>query len=145
MKYEQVKNLSEKKFRRLSGIKKGTFKKMVEILIEAEKKQKFRGGRKNKLSIENRLLMTLEYLREYRTYFHISKSFGISESSAYKNICWVENTLINDKNFQLPGKKDLLKSENEFEIILVDATETPIERPKKNRKNSTLVKKSVTL
>jgi hypothetical protein len=31
----------------------------------------------------------------------------------------------------LPGKKALLKSNVEFEVILIDATETPIERPKK--------------
>jgi hypothetical protein len=35
----------------------------------------------NKVSLENRLLMTLEYLREYRTYFHISRSYGLSESA----------------------------------------------------------------
>ena len=36
----------------------------------------------------------LEYLREYSTYFHISRNYGISESTCYRNIRWVEDTLI---------------------------------------------------
>ena len=77
------------------------------------------------------LLMTLEYIREYRTYFHISQSYSVSESNAYKTVKWVEDTLIKHPDFALPGRKALLKSDMEYEIILVDASETPIERPKK--------------
>lgn len=59
MKYEAIKELEEEKFRRLTGVKKSTLKKMIEILSEADKKKRARGGRKSKLSIEDRLLMTL--------------------------------------------------------------------------------------
>jgi len=145
MKYEEAKKLSEKEFRRLTGIKRKTFNKMVKVLKKAEKIQKASGGRPNKLCIEDRLLMTLEYLREYRTYFHVAKNFGLSESAGYKNICWVENTLIKDDNFKLPGKKALKEEGNEIEIVLVDVTESPIERPKKNKKNITLARKNATL
>ena len=131
MKYEQIKELEEEKFRRLTGVKKVTFYKMVDILQEAEIKKKARGGRKNKLSIENRLLMALEYIREYRTYFHVSQSYGVSESTAYDTIKWIEDTLIKHRDFALPGRKALLKSDMEYEVVLIDATETPIERPKK--------------
>ncbi len=31
----------------------------------------------------------------------------------------------------LPGKKQLLKSNHELEVVVIDVTETPIERPKK--------------
>ena len=89
------------------------------------------------------LLMTLEYLREYRTYLHIATSYGLAESNTFETIRWVENTLIKSKEFKLPGKKVLLKSENEFEIILIDATESPIERPKKNNAHSILEKRNV--
>ena len=99
------------------------------------------GGKPNKLSIEDRLLMALEYLREYRTYFHISRSDGISESACYRNVRWVEETLIKDGKFSLPGKKELLKSDVEFEVVLIDATESPIERPKKNKNGFTLEKR----
>ena len=77
--------------------------------------------------------MALEYIREYRTYFHVSQSYGISESSCYKAIKWIEETLIKHPDFALPGRKALLKSDMEYEVILIDATETPIERPKKNK------------
>jgi hypothetical protein len=75
--------------------------------------------------------MTLEYLREYRTYFHLGQSYGISESACNRNCRWIEDALIKSKKFSLPGKKALLKSNAEFEVILIDATESPIERPKK--------------
>lgn len=131
MKYDQIKDLSEEQFRRLTGVKKNTFKKMFEILREADEKKKARGGRKSKLSIENQLLMALEYIREYRTYFHIAKSYEVSESVAYKIIRWVEDSLIKHPDFALPGRKALLKSDMEYEVVLIDACETPIERPKK--------------
>ena len=131
MKYEQAKNLSDEQFRRLTGVKRGTFNRMIKILEEGDKKKKTKGGRRNKLSMENQLLMALEYIREYRTYFHVSQSYGISESSCYKGIKWIEDTLIKHPDFALPGRKALVKSDMEYEVVLIDATETPIERPKK--------------
>lgn len=131
MKFEAVKGLDAEKFRRLTGIKRTTFDKMVDILKQAVKSRKTNKGRKKKLSIENMLLMTLEYLREYRTYFHISQSYAVSESNAYKTVKWVEDTLIKHPDFALPGRKALLKSDMEYEVVLVDASESPIERPKK--------------
>ncbi len=144
MKFEQVKEESSEDFRRLTGIKRITFDVMISILREAETVLKAQGGKPNKLSIEDRLLMTLEYLREYRTYFHISRSYGISESSCYRNIRWVEDTLIKDGQFSLPGRKALLKSDVEYEVVLIDATESPIERPKKNKSTFTQAKRKDT-
>lgn len=136
MKYPKIQGLEEEKFRRLTGVKRSTFGKMIIILNDADTKKKSKGGRKNKLCIEDQLLMALEYMREYRTYFHISQSYGVSESSAYKTVKWIEDTLIKDPNFSLPGRKALLKSDIEYEVVLIDATETPIERPKKNKSTS---------
>lgn len=141
MKFENIKTYPDEQFRRITGVKRNTFEKMVEILIAAEKIKRARGGRPNDLSIEDRLLMTLEYLREYRTYAHIAASYGLSESNTFENIRWIENTLIKSKEFSLPGRKALAKSDNEFEIILIDATESPIERPKKNSSNTTPARK----
>jgi hypothetical protein len=98
----------------------------------------------DKLSIEDMLLMALEYLREYRTYFHIGKSYGISESNTYQTIKWVENILIKEGTFSLPGKKALLRSEAEYEVVLIDATETPVERPKKGKNSGIPGRKSAT-
>ncbi len=57
--------------------------------------------------LEDCLVMALEYTREYRTYFH---------------------------DFALPDRKALLKSDMEYDVILIDTTETPIERPKKSKR-----------
>ncbi len=133
MKFDQIKELEDEKFRRLTGVKKGTFSKMVNILRQADGLKKSKGGRKNKLNLEEQLLMTLEYLREYRTYFHIGQNYGISESSAYKAVKWVEDTLVKHPNFALPGRKALMKSDMNYEVVLIDATESLIERPKKNK------------
>ncbi len=108
MKFDQIKELEDEKFRRLTGVKKGTFSKMVNILRQADGLKKSKGG---KLNLEEQLLMTLEYLREYRTYFHIGQNYGISESSAYKAVKWVEDTLVKHPNFALPGRKALMKSD----------------------------------
>jgi len=133
MKYEQTKTLDDEKFRRLTGVKRATFEKMVGILKDADKKKKAKGGRNKKLSIEDQLLMSLEYLREYRTYFHVGQNYGVSESSAYLTIKWVEDRLIKHPDFALPGKKALVKNDMEYEVVLIDATETQVERPKKNK------------
>lgn len=144
MKYEQIKALKGDAFRRLTGVLPATFELMVSKIAEADSKKYVRGGRPNKLSVEERILMTLEYLREYRTYFHIAKSYGVSESSCFNTIRYVENTLIRCPEFALPGRKALLKSDVVFETILIDATETPIERPKKNSAISIRGRKSDT-
>lgn len=133
MKHDTLSNLKPEEFRRLTGVKPETFKKMVEIIDATIREKKTRGGRPNKLSVPDMILMTLEYLREYRTYFHIANSYGISESTCYEIIRFIENTLIKSGCFALPGRKALLKSDMEYELVLVDATESPIQRPKKSK------------
>lgn len=133
MRWVLISGYKDEIFRRVTGVKRATFDKMVEILNDAEKGKKSCGGKPNKLSMEDRLLMALEYLREYRTYCHIASSYGISESACYRNIRWIEDTLIKHSDFALPGRKALLKSDVSYEVILVDATESPIERPKKDK------------
>lgn len=130
-KYEELKQLPPEQFRRLTGIKPETFSEMVNILVTVQNSRYRKAGRKGELTIEDKLLMALEYLREYRTYFHLGCSYGLSESACYRACRWVEDTLIKSGKFSLPGKKALLKSDVEYEVILIDAAETPIERPKK--------------
>jgi hypothetical protein len=144
MGWEHIKELSKEAFRRLTGVQKATFEKMIVVLREAQRQKTLQGGRPSKLSVEARLLMSLEYLREYRTYFHIGKHYGLSESTAYKTIRWVEDTLIKSRVLSLPGRKALLKSQMNYEVVLVDATETPIQRPKKNRSAFIQERKSAT-
>ena len=141
-KYDQIKGLRPDKFRRLTGVTPTVFGKMLVILKRAEKQTRKRGGKSPDLCLEDRLLLALEYLREYRTYFHIAESYGTSESTAFRTSRWVENTLIKDKQFALPGKKTLVKSDAVIEVVLVDASESPVERPKKDNGATTLARRS---
>ena len=102
-------------------------------------------GRPAKLSRADQLLMTLMYLREYRTEFHIGLTYSVSEATVCRTIRKVEDVLVKSKQFHLPGKKVLEPSETVIEIVLVDAvTEQPIERPKKSNAGITVSKRSVT-
>jgi hypothetical protein len=131
MEADEIDKLPEASFRRLTGVKKKTYFEMRDVLQAAYMLRKARGGKPNRLPVDQRLLMTLEYWREYRTYFHIGRSYGLSESAAYRNIKWCEDTLIKSGAFTLPGKKALLKSDMRYEVVLIDATESPVQRPKK--------------
>jgi hypothetical protein len=131
MTYEQIKTLSEKEFKRLCGVRSKLFNAMVDVLRNELPKPRQRGGQ-TKLTIEDQLLIALEYWREYRTYFHISKSWGVHESTVCRIVHRVEDKLIKSGQFSLPGKKALTSTNLEWEVVIVDVGESPIERPKKN-------------
>jgi hypothetical protein len=141
MRYEEIKERTDKDFKRLTGITHQTFKRMTSVL-EAEMPQ---FGRPPKLNRADQLLMTLMYWREYRTQFHIAQTYGISESTVCRTIQKVENTLMRSGQFRLPGKKALQSSDTVIEVVLVDVTEQPIERPKKSNGDTTVARKSATL
>lgn len=102
--------------------------------IKAKDKEKKKPGRQPKLIIEDQILMTLQYLREYRTYYHIGKDWKISESSVCRIVHKIENILIKSRQFRLPGKKGLWQSSSDEELVVMDAMESQIERPKKRQK-----------
>ena len=107
---------------------------MVEIVKEAEKLRK-KTGRPPKLRIEDQILIVLEYLREYRTFFHLGASWGVNESTAYRIIQKIENILIKAPQLRLPGKKRLISDDCQLETVVIDVSETPIERPKGKKKS----------
>jgi len=113
---------------------------MVEIVREAEENRKKILGRPLKLSYEDQVLMTLEYLREYRTYFSLGQIYELSEANCYKICKKVEDILIKAKEFRLPSRKDVYEDPN-IEVVVVDAVESSIERPQKNKENTTLERK----
>ena len=145
MKNEETNHLNPEQFRRLTGINRTTFDVMVKILTDAHIEKKLKGGRPNKLSVPDMLLMTLEYYREYRTYFHISKNYNLCKCASYNNIKWPEDTLIQDGTFSLPGKKALCNPDSSIAVVLIDASESPIQRPKKNSEITIQGRKSGTL
>lgn len=134
-----MRELNAEDFKRLSGVQPEIFGQMVGVLKAAETRKR-KAGRPSKLSVEDKLLLTLSYWREYRTQFHIAASYGIHESSANRIITQVEDVLSKSGTFSLPKRREV--AETPWIVVLVDATETPIERPKKNKSAITVQRKS---
>ena len=135
-----INKLNDDQFRRKTGIKRRTFNKIYEILEEKELEKNSLGARPNSLDLKTRIIMWLEYLREYRTYFHIGATYGVSESTCYRNCVWIENVLIKSKVFNLKSKQFLL--DKSVESVTIDVTESQIERPKKSRESIILERKN---
>lgn len=140
-KYETVKKLNSAEFKRVVGVTKETFNKMLSTYESYHAKKPKLGGPKYKLSPATRILVMLEYYREYRTQIHIAVSYGVKESTISRTIREVEKVLIKSGLFTLPGKKALEKQSLDVEYIVIDATESPIQRPKKNKKNTIVEKR----
>jgi Helix-turn-helix of DDE superfamily endonuclease len=139
-----VQQISEEQFQRLPGVKRGTFLKMVEVLQEskaANRKHASR-GRPCKLSMEDQLLMMRMYYREYRTFFHIALTYGISEVQCWRIVTQTERALLQSKAFSLPGKKRLHQGEGQhWQVVVVDVSEHPVQRPKKNNGHTIQVRR----
>jgi uncharacterized Fe-S cluster-containing radical SAM superfamily protein len=60
MKFENIKDYRDEEFRRITGVKRTTFEKMLEILSVALTKRLALCGPKPKLSLEDMLLACLE-------------------------------------------------------------------------------------
>ena len=140
MRYETIEHLNDSDFKRLTGVQRETF----ELMLKVVEKGLRNFGRPSKLRRADQLLMTLMYWREYRTEFHIAQSYGVSEATVCRTIRKVENALVRSGKFRLPGKKAFQASDTVFEVILVDVSEQPIERPKKAKNGITVAKRSVT-
>lgn len=144
MTYERLKELRPGDFKRRCGVQRETFSKMVNALRPHLDRKGKRGGQ-CKLSVEDHLLIVLEYWREYRTQFHIAESWGISESTVCRIVQKVETKLMESGQFRLPGKKQVYQNAYEWKVLVIDVAETPIERPKKNKDITTVARKSGTL
>ena len=131
-KYIKLLRKGKKYFRRITGMSKEVFDSLLRILSVALVNKHKKGGRNPDLEIEYILLAALEYWREYRTYAAIGADFDLDESNIYRWIRWCEKVLMQSGKITLPGKKALLSGK--YEIIQIDATESPTERPKKGQK-----------
>jgi Helix-turn-helix of DDE superfamily endonuclease len=140
MRYETVQNLKDEDFKRSTGVSRAMFEKMLVVVKNGLRDF----GRTPKLNRADQLLMTLMYWREYRTEFHIGLTYGVSEATVCRTIKKIENVLMKSGEFRLPGRKALQPSDALIEVVLIDATEQPIERPKKSNGGITAAKRSGT-
>jgi hypothetical protein len=134
---------SNRQFKRLFGVKRQTFFDMLEILqVAYEKLHKFGGKPPTKLFVEDRLLLMLQYWREYRSMEHLAYEYNTVKSYIHKVTEWSEDTLARDGTYRLQGKKVLVDKEHAPRVVAIDVTEHPIEHPKKNRTQTILERKS---
>ena len=107
------------------GVQRSTFEEMLSVLKTAYQRKHAKGGRTPKLSLEDLLMATLQYMREYRTYEQIVADFGIHESNLIRRSQWGEVTLL-QSGFTI--LKTHLSAED---TVIVYATEVKTNRPKK--------------
>ena len=129
----RISKLKDNEYQQLFGIKKPTFDAMLAILEEAHRQLHEKGGRPPKLSVLDKLVIALGYYREYRTMAHIGFDYDISKSCISLAVKWVEDTLLQDSTFCLPGKRELANPDTDIEVVIIDATEQETERPKKTK------------
>lgn len=143
MRYEPLQSKRDVEFKRLCGVKRPTFAVMRQALQTAEA-AKTKPGRPGALSLEDQLLMTLLYWRQYGTLLHLGTAVGVSEGTASRRVRWVEDVLVKSGRFALPKRRTLFAaSAGQRQVVVLDATESPIERPKKNSAASTAASASI--
>ena len=140
---ERTLKMNRTRFKRRTGIYPETFCAMESVLVEREHTKK-KSGRPAALSPAEQLLLTLEFWREYRTFAHLGDDWGVHETTVQRTVERVEAALMASGQFRLPGKKVLKEAEHVFQIIAIDAAETPCERPKKTSVPGTAARKSAT-
>jgi hypothetical protein len=126
MYYKDLQQTKDTHFQRLVGVSRAIFEQMVTVVTaykEQHRKHKKR-GRPPKLSIADQILVMLMYFREYRTFFHVASSYGISEGQCHRIVIKIEKILIESKLFHLPGKKKLIDEGALLEVVIVDQKKT---------------------
>jgi len=141
---KRISKMSAEKYQEIFGIKKETFDKMLEILQIRYDKMHELGGKTPTLTVLDKLVIALQYWREYRTYRHIAFDYDVGKTAIGDSVKWVEDTLVADGSFSLPAKRTIEKYNDDIEIIVVDVTEQEVERPKRGRKDGIPARKSDT-
>ncbi len=131
---KRIKRLAEARYQEIFGIHKQTFETILAYLENASKELHKQGGRPSRLSVLDKLVVTLGYYQDYRTMENIAFDYNVSKSRISDAIKWVEETLIKSGEFSLPSKRELLKSNTALTTAIIDVTECETERPKKTEK-----------
>lgn len=130
------KRLSQKPviFNRLVGMKVEDFDLILEKLTPLWKGKVIaaylRPGRKFKLTLDDMLMMLLMYYRCHTSHAYLGFLFGIDDSRVCRLFKKIEPLLAS----VVAIRKERHLSQEELENLIIDATEQPIERPKKRQK-----------
>lgn len=133
--YEEAKLQNADDFKRDTGVSLEIFVSIIQLVKSHfedlfDKNPNKLKGVKSSISIENKILLTLYYLRHYPTFKNLGDTFGISESYANKIYHIILNVLV--QVLHVLGNKSLL--DVDLDTIVIDVSEQPIERPVKKQK-----------
>ncbi len=135
-KFSDIYTLSPEEFLRTTGISKENFQYLLEQLkiniAQAKEKNPIKKrGQKGNFFLEDRLLLTLYYLRHYPTFLILGQFFGISESYANKIYHRISGILV--KIIHVPNRKKLM--DGDLETVIIDVCEQAVERPQEGQKH----------
>lgn len=124
-----------KDFVRTTGINYITFKLVLErvsdyIAQDKEQHPISKRGRKSSHSLEQMLLLSLMYMRQYHSFLCLGQAFSISESYAYKRYCYIRGILMQVLDMPAQG----LLARASVDKLAIDVSEQAIERPVKEQK-----------
>ena len=133
--FEQAKLQKKSEFKRDTGISLDNFNAIIglvkshiaDIYIKNPNRAK---GVKPSICVEDKILLTLYYLRHYPTFKNLGDNFNISESYANKIYHFILNILTQELHVE--GSKELVNTD--LDVIVIDVCEQQIERPVKNQK-----------
>ncbi len=134
-KFSEIGALSPEEFKRTTGISRENFQYLSNRLrtrLDAEKKKNpmKKRGKKGTFPLEDKLLLTLYYLRHYATFEILGQLFRVSESYANKIYNRFSGILVKILHV---GARENLMSED-LNAVIIDVSEQPVERPKKGQK-----------
>jgi hypothetical protein len=121
-------------FRRLTGVDVEMFLEMCEQIIplwENRRDNFEQGGCPHSLSgVQNHLLAMLIYYRSYISYAFLGLLFDVHETTAMRSVKRIEKLAV--RVIHIEKKRELTKEEVSY--LIIDATEQPVQRPKKRQK-----------
>jgi hypothetical protein len=142
---ERIATMAAGKYKEIFGVEKYVFDRLLRLLEVADVFQrKNNAGRKSQLSVLDKLVITLLYWREYRTYRHIAFDYNVGKSTIGEAIIWVEDTIIASGLCNLRSARELRVNTSKIKIAIVDVTEQEIERPKRGKRIGIPVRRSDT-
>lgn len=132
-------------FRMFTGLSAGEFGKLLTELepvwlarrakqsASRPRRRKPGAGRKAKLRLADRLLLTLLYYRAYVTQEFVGFLFGVDKGTVSRKV--QEISLCLAGVFRIPERKVRIEPDD-LVAVFVDATEQPVHRPKRRQRRS---------
>lgn len=139
--YDNYQKFNKAKFRRLVGVDKDVFIQILDLFKTYVSKHWNKRGRKGEFRLEDKLLLTFRYLRDYPSFISLANEFSISEGYANKIFTKVSFALV--KVLKLPNLDEL--KDLKLDTVIIDVSEQRTERPKKNKKKNIQVNKKLIL